>query len=194
MSLTCISTQQDRLKHYRDRAGQVKSKALTRLSLEHTRAKRREAVKVKLFTVLSNLLYSLLCILFIFYFQASIYFCTRCMHVQSCIHVPIHIVYANLQAKSSAHRFKVTSQMRCLQSSDTDNGSSSTDTASAAGGEGAVRASNNVHICDAMQDSEKDDVEDIRYDKYTCIYQSIATPMATNHCLFSQAGNGGTDL
>lgn len=87
------------------------------------------------------------------------------------IHVHVYYVYlvthvyTDLQAKSSAQRFKVTSQMRCVQTSDAGSEGNSADAASAVGGGGggAAGTGKSVHICDAVQDSERNYEEDVRY-------------------------------
>jgi hypothetical protein len=104
----------DRLKHYRDRADDVKSLPFAKLSLEDTRAQRREAVK----------------------------------------------------AKSSAQRFKVMSQLRCLQYSGADKRTATVATPCAGGGE-------RVHICDAMQESGKEERQTVTCNDTTMVREKV---------------------
>ena len=64
-------------------------------------------------------------------------------------HTCIHFILSH-KAKSSAQRFKVMSQLRCLQYSGADKRTATVATPCAGGGE-------RVHICDAMQESGKEE-------------------------------------
>lgn len=71
-------------------------------------------------------------------------------------------IFPSLQRNSSTQRFKVTSKLRCLQSSVTDGSSQEGDSSEmCAGGDGigGVLTENRVHICDAMQEMEEEQEE-----------------------------------
>ena len=73
-------------------------------------------------------------------------------------------IFPSLQRNSSTQRFKVTSKLRCLQSSVTDGSSpegksQSAETCAGGDGMGGVSTEDRVHICDAMQEMEDEEEE-----------------------------------
>ena len=123
----------------------MKSIPFAKLSLEDTRTQRREAVKVHV---------CVLCVVCLVNAKIISY-CEMLLQllvpILSGPHIQLqNILFSLTQAKSSAQRFKVMSELRCLRYSDADNGTASAATPRTGGEE-------RIQICDAMQEGGKEE-------------------------------------